>query len=321
MKKSVSILILFIVCPIVLFTQQQPPRFDKPGTFTILNRTNYTLPECGFTKAEMTANLQKIADVVKAVRKNPVLSDIVGFEGRARIYNTLLCTESGGYGVPSRISFEFCTWYLTSDGREELGTIEPPEWSLIINRLKPNTGYQFSESSFSGGYFSVPLKKETIERGIDVYGDECYVLYNPDRPPYWLPVTVKEAYDALRKTWEDHTDKVASASMLQFIEKEYAKIPESEINNPAYESGIFPTSVINPENESPPLLRINPEYWDRSLPKSAIQFIYFRSVPNKEYYRKLKEERKQKDSDYYLDYFLELFDMQNIRELLPLIGK
>jgi hypothetical protein len=154
-----------------------------------------------------------------------------------------------------------------------------------------------------------------------VYGDECYVLYNPDRPPYWLPVTVKEAYDALRKTWEDHTDKVASASMLQFIEKEYAKIPESEINNPAYESGIFPTSVINPENESPPLLRINPEYWDRSLPKSAIQFIYFRSVPNKEYYRKLKEERKQKDSDYYLDYFLELFDMQNIRELLPLIGK
>ncbi len=152
-----------------------------------------------------------------------------------------------------------------------------------------------------------------------MYGDECYVLYNPDRPPYWLPVTVKEAYDALRKTWEDHTDKVASVPMLQLIEKEYDKIPESEINNPA--SGIFPPSVFNPENEYPPLLSINPEYWDRSLPKSAIQFIYFRSVPNKEYYRKLKEERERKDSDYYLDYFLELFDMQNIRELLPLIGK
>jgi hypothetical protein len=168
-------------------------------------------------------------------------------------------------------------------------------------------------------YFSVPFKKETIERGIDVYGDECYVLYNPDRPPYWLPVTVKEAHDALRKTWEDHSDKVASESMLQFIEKEYAKIPESEINNPA--SGIFPFSVINPENEYPPLLRINPEYWDRSLPKSAVQFIYFRSVPNKEYYRKLKEERRQKDGSYYLYYFSELFDIQNIRELLPLIGK
>jgi hypothetical protein len=319
MKKSVSILILFIVCPIVLFTQKQPPRFDKPGTFTILNRTNYTLPECGFTKADMTANLQKIADVVRAVRKNPVLSDIVGFEGRARIYNTLLCTESGGYGVPSRISFEFCTWYLTNDGREELGTIEPPEWSLIINRLKPNTGNQFSESSYSGGYFSVPFKKETIERGIDVYGDECYVLYNPDRPPYWLPVTVKEAYDALRKTWEDHTDKVASEPMLQMIDKEYSKIPESEINNPA--SGIFPLSVINPENEYPPLLRINPEYWDRSLPKSAIQFIYFRSVPNKEYYRKLKEERKIFDSTYHLLHFQEMFDMDNIHALVPLIGK
>jgi hypothetical protein len=154
---------------------------------------------------------------------------------------------------------------------------------------------------------------------IDVYGDECYVLYNPDRPPYWLPVTVKEAYDALRKTWEDHTDKVASVPMLELIDKEYAKTPESEINNPA--SGIFPLSVFNPEYEYPPLLRINPEYWDRSLPKSAIQFIYFRSVPNKEYYRKLKEERKISDSDYHLLHFQEVFDMDNIHALVPLIGK
>ena len=112
MKKSISFLNLFIVCNVILFAQKQPPRFDKPGTFTILNRTNYALPECGFTKTEMTDNLQKITEVVNTVRKKPVLSDIVGFEGRARIYNTINCKEYGVYGVPSRISFEFCTWFL-----------------------------------------------------------------------------------------------------------------------------------------------------------------------------------------------------------------
>jgi len=137
MKKSVSMLILILVFPIVIFGQKQPPRFDKPGTFTILSRTNYTLPECGFTKAEMTANLQKITELVNIIRKkNLVLSNIVGFEGRARIYNTNNCTEYGGYGVPSRISFEFCTWYLSNSGKEELGTIEPPEWSIFINKIR-----------------------------------------------------------------------------------------------------------------------------------------------------------------------------------------
>jgi hypothetical protein len=148
MKKSVSILILIMISPIVLFAQKQPPRFDKPGTFTILSRTNYTLPECGFAKVEMTANLQKLTELINTIHKtNLVLSNIVGFEGRAWIYNTMNCTEYGGYGEPSRISFEFYTWYLNNSGKEEQGTIEPPELSIFVNKILPNSP-QFSASGW-----------------------------------------------------------------------------------------------------------------------------------------------------------------------------
>jgi hypothetical protein len=60
----------------IVIRSKTTPRFDKPSTFTILNRTNYNLPECGLSKTEMTANLQKITEVVNIVRKNPVLSEI-----------------------------------------------------------------------------------------------------------------------------------------------------------------------------------------------------------------------------------------------------
>ena len=89
----------------------------------------------------------------------------------------------------SRISFEFCTCFLQKDGTEGLGTIEPPEWSLYINKIHRDEDFSASGTS---DRFTVPEKKETVATGIDVYYVECYVIYNTDRQPYWLPVTVKE---------------------------------------------------------------------------------------------------------------------------------
>jgi hypothetical protein len=109
--------------------------------------------------------------------------------------------------------------------------------------------------------------------------------------------------------------------LLGNIENEYAAIPEQNRNNPAYYiSESFSHISINSGNAQ--IVRANPEYWDKSLPKSAIQFIYFRSVPNKDYLRKLKEEYLQNNSiSYNLARFEESFDMKDIRALVPLIGK
>lgn len=321
MKLIIIPLLLFLGVVTTVLAQEIPQLTEKEGTFQILIRTDYTAPDCGFTKADLTANLGKITDMVSVVRHNPVLSDIRGFEGRARIYN-ISCNDNGGYGIPSRISFEFCEWHRNKDGTETFSSIEPPEWSLIINKLKPNTNrWHFSSGDFLGdiNFFTVPDKKETVESGIDVYGGECFVIYDPDRPPYWLPVTVDEAFNCKREYWKKEPNQYNREYMMKIIEADYAATPVEDRDEPARMCCTM--SEIGTDPKAPQIVKINPEYWDRSLPKSAIQFIYFRSVTNKEYLRGLIREAKDRGDTPYLTIFEEAFDMDDIRALTPLIGQ
>jgi len=323
MKFKIAILLFIILTSQKSFAQELPLILDKPGTFQILSRTDYTLPECGFTKAEMTANLQKLTELVGIMCKNPVLRDPVGFDGRARIYNTINCKEYGAYGVPSRISFEFAAWHKKKDGTPTRGFIEPPEWSLIINKIHP-TGYQFSADDISADlrYFIVPLQKVTIEPGIDEYDGECYILYNPNRPPYWVSVTVKEVFIALIDHIKNDFDKIARDFILDLVEKEYAATSAEEFSKPAYYGGGQPVSIISSDDQYSPVVRANPEYWDKSLPKSSIQFIYFRMINNRPFLKSNTAEYLQHNSiSYHLARFEESLDINMVRSLVPLIGK
>jgi hypothetical protein len=331
-KTSMKIILLIFVSILIssinsLYAKELPLVLDKPGAFEILSRTDYTSPECGFTRADTTTNLQRITDLVNTIRQNPVLNDMKGFNGRARIYN-VTCTDVDSYGVPSRISFEFSSFFLSTKGEVTWRKDEPPQWSIYINKPNP-VGYGFSSGSFNSrhGYFTVPLKKETLEPGIDVYDGECFVIYDPSRAAYWIPVTVNEAFATVREENQNDKDRVAAEYMKKYIEKEYSEIPEADRDKPAYYGGNLSRVSSQPgalemENIFPCIMKVNPEYWDKSLPKSAIQFISFRSIPHKEYLKKLKEEYLQNNStSYHLKLFEESFGMDDIRRLVPLIGR
>ena len=71
----------------------------------------------------------------------------------------------------------------------------------------------------------------------------------------------------------------------------------------------------------PRIVKVNPEYWNRELPPSAIQIINFNSIQRKDYLRKLMEEYLDNNSiSYNVKRFEVSFDMDEIRRLLPLIG-
>ena len=318
-------LVLFAGLSLNLTAQELPLITDKQGTFKILSRTDYVGYDCGFTKAEVTANLERIAAVVSAVRQNPVLTDIRGFEGRARIYN-LNCKEVSGYGIPARISFEFSSFSRRKDGTVIFNTIEPPEWSLYINQAKPGWGASYSHDA-KRGYFTAPLRKRTVEPGIDVYDGEWFVVYDPARPPYWIPVTVSEAFAAVRENSKKEENEIAAKYLDEFIEKEWNEIPEEFYDKPAYFGGGISRVYYKPGADGmdsifPGIVKVNPEYWNRELPRSAIQIINFNAIQNKKYLRQLKEEYLQKNSTSHdLKRFEESFDMDDIRRLVPLIGK
>jgi hypothetical protein len=324
-KRIVTCAALIIVLASVLIAQELPLLTEKPGTFEILSRNDYTGYDCGYTKAEITANLQRITDLVNVVRQNPVLTDLKGYDGRARIYN-VNCKYAGGYGIPSRISFEFASWYRLKDGTPARGLIEPPEWSLYINQAIPGWGASYGHDA-KHGYFTAPLRKKTVEPGIDVYDGEWFIIYDPSRPPYWIPVTVNEAFAAVRESMNSEKDEIAATYLKEYVEKEYAEIPESDRDKRAYfGGGVSRVSASHgaegQDSIFPYIMKVNPEYWNMDLPRSAIQLINFNSIQNKEYLRKIKEEYLQNNStSYNVKRFEESYGMDDIRRLVPLIGK
>lgn len=310
---------------ISLTAQELPLLTEKQGTFEILKRTDYVSSDCGYTKAEVTANLQRIIDVVTVVRQNPVLTDMKGFDGRARIYN-LNCKEIGGYGIPARISFEFASWFRQKDGTPARGLIEPPEWSLHINQAQPGWGASYGHDA-KHGYFTAPLEKRTPEPGIDVYDGEWFVIYDASRPPYWIPVTVNEAFAAVRENAKKEDNEISAQYLNEFIEKEWNEIPEEYRDKPAYFGGGISRVTHKPgygdqDSIFPRIVKVNPGYWNRDLPRSAIQIINFNSIQRKDYLSKLMEEYLDNNSiSYNVKRFEVSFDMDDIRALVPLIGK
>lgn len=327
MKASLLISVHLLVS-IVLNAQELPLVTDKPGTFEILSRTDYTLSQCGFTKPEVEANLLRIKDLVAVTRRNQVLSDIKGFNGRARIYNFSMCNYKEQYCVPARISFEFCSFFRNKAGEVKFNTIEPPEVSIYINTVVP-WGYNFTsvKSDKVSGYFTVPLDKKTIAPGIDIYDGEIIIIYDPSRPDYWIPVTVNEAIACAYEDLKKVDNELAAKMQKEFIDKEIAEIPAEDRNKPAYFGGGVSRVTNKPgfggqDNLFPRIMRVNPDYWNKSLPKSTIQFIYLRALQNKDYLRRLRDEYLEKNSISYNSVrFEESLGIEDFIRLKELIGK
>jgi len=314
---GIILILLATTISVQVFAQELPLILDKQGTFEILSRTDYAGSGCSFTKAEMMANLQKITELVAIVRKNQVLSEMKGFDGRARLYSTIACQQEGVYGVPARISFEFAAWYRLKDGREVRGLIEPPEWSIYFNTIQPGWTGGFNRKP---DLFTVSEKKETIAPGIDVYDGECFVVYNPDRPEYWLPVTVKEAFEVAYEWNKKNSDEIQWGMMKNMLDEERAAFSPDDWNKQATRSGIL--SGVGTSEGFPKIMKVNPAYWDKTKPKSDIQFITFRMITNKNFLeQRSKEWLKANSISYHCARFEESLNLDFVKSLKPLVGK
>jgi len=295
---------------------------DKPGTFEILSRTDYSY-NLKFTSAEMTANLERIKELVSIVRQDPVLTDIKGFMGRARIYD-ISSTQKCGYGVAARVSFEFSD-YFYHKGKMSYNTIEPPEWTVLLNQIS----HHFYDFNTEKCMFTTPFNKKTIAPGIDVYDNFTFVIYDPSRPPYWMPVSVEEAFALAREKAKQEKDEITAKYLNEFLEKEWAAISPENLKIPAYfGAGISRVTDSSgyggDKNLFPPIVKVNPDYWNKNLPKSAIQFIVLTMSMDKKYMQ--SEYESCVKHQYYgetcnLSRFMVSYDEEDIKKLTQLIGK
>ncbi len=339
MKKIAAGLLFVVICPFVLRAQDYPLLTEHPGGFKLTDWGVYTHYNCGFTKTETTANYQKIIGITDLVRKNRVFTDQKGFECETTVY-AKNCPGKNGYAIPCEISFGFCDYY-SNKGKVSLYRIEPPSWKMQVNDIYSFTGKSYGQGvskptePTKPGFefekwkavndrlkecFSIPGEREALGNGIDRYGSELIVVYNPERPQYWLPVSFRELAENLVTYWKLHPDKLQSEIALQMVEQEYARIPEAERNGWAYNNTYderTPLLGITPVPGPQPVIRINPAYWNKKLSRAAIQFITFnRLADTNRYTREKAEKLKLNANGYNLTRFLEALDITMFAALI-----
>jgi len=321
--------------------QDYPLIPDHPGTFEVIDWGVYTHWDCGFTKTEKTANYQKIIGITELVRKNPVITNQKGFNCFAYVFAEN-CPNKFGYGIPCKIRFDFGDWFMDK-GVAKFYKMEPPSWSIFANTLehvfgpdyslgaekpteKPRDGFNYdkwkSVSDKLDDIVYLPGQKEELGNGIDRYSSEKIVVYNQERPPYYLPVKFRELAELLIEYWKLHPEKYTADLMLEMLEAEYAQFPEAERDGWAYNNThderspfLKITTIPGPQ----PVVRLNPEYWNKKLPRSAIQILVFDRLTDTKRYTTQKEEwLKLNAAGYSLQRFLEALD---ITTLVPAIDK
>lgn len=305
------------------FAQDHPLVLDKQGTFKILSRTDYAR-NGKFTPAEMTANLEQLKKLIAIVQKNPVLAGLQGFNAQVRL-DDISSVVKCSYGVPVNVEFEFCAFFKNKKGEVVFNSIEPPEWELQVNGMN-GIGINSNNFDMNKCYFNIPFNKKTIAPGIDLYDNDCYVLYDPSRPPYWIPVTVNEAFARAREFNEKETNEYALALKKQFLDKEWAEIPAADRDKPAYFGGnlsrVSSTSGFDgQQNIFPPIMTVNPKYWNTNRPKSDIQFMVFHIRDKKDLKYIADDYLKHQSTSYQCILFEQAMDIDFVKSLTLLINK
>lgn len=341
MNKGVMSLICCMVISALLPAQEAILLPEKQGSFKTtynisngLGADNYGVIS-SYSNAEIEASKKKLEKVVAVFRQLPVLNENKGFDATAYISNNVPDTKFG-YGMPTSISFFLETW-SGKNGKEVKWTMEPPQFYVQLNQtwLFCSQGFNVSGNSYSSiatgqdineetaakatvalrEMFFCPAPKDQIAPGIDRYG-ETYVLFNPDRPAYWVQVSIREVYQRLMNYWKVQPDARDREAMLAVIAEQYSNFTEVEKDGFAYRGDKDIFNKIGSEKNDYPVLIPNPEYWNRNLPRSAVQFLSI-EIPDEATNKKKMEKAWKSASGYY--YIYKLFSELDLSSLSPII--
>ena len=301
MLKTVNFIILLFLQTPFLCKSQESARYlpEKPGKWSY--STNIKTPD-----AEVVAFNKNVANVAEWFHRNvPLLSNPKGFDLDVcayGIWDDKYKLRPCNYGQRGELNFNFLLFY--SNGGQ--WKIEPPHWSFDINNTETGHGSNFNlpgwDNTKDPASFEKPMNKAAadlndlfrifpfvrdIAPGVRLYDDGKLIVFNPDRPSFWIPVTMRELSDMFLDYYSLRDKTEMDKLLLDQLKKEIAELTEEELNAPAYE-GHDSHFVLkaNGHKTGLQIMRFNPEYWDRSLPPSTIQLITM-------YYQQMNEAEKE----------------------------
>jgi hypothetical protein len=291
MFKIFSLFALLLILIPVLCKAQESARFlpEKPGKWSY--SSNIKIPG-----ADVVAFNKNVANLAEWFHQNvPLLSNPKGFDLNACAYaswDDKYKLRHCNYSQRGELNFNFLMFYRNGGQWK----IEPPHWSFDINNTETGHGTNSNlpgwDNTKDPASLEKPMNKAAadlndlfrifqfvrdIAPGVKLYGDGKLIVFNPDRPPFWIPVTVREVAD-MKLAYYSLKDKI----LLPELKEEIAKLTDADLNALAYSGhdeffvlNVHPKLDDQEKEEGGQIMRFNPDYWDRSLPISAIQFMTF----------------------------------------------
>ena len=325
--KSVFTMLLLILQVMDLHAQERIALAEKPGTwiYAYLNDENTKMysQQFGMTVQDVAAFRKKLDDIVNVLHQNPVMADPKGVDPTVEsrpLYPHGFKNHPENYGYIGEINFRLCIWF-NSKGKIYKETIEPPRVSLYINSI-----IMLKRSAFNvGGYEDPEIKKaealvndickpdkiKELGPGVTLY-DAAIVVGKPGKDLY-LPCSVGEAYKRLIAFYELVVKKEPVFKvMLDGIRQEFASLDPAVLKGPAYFGGEF--SGITAKPNKTPLYLFNNNYFDRTMPKTAVQLIVF--PINADYFRKESDFAPSNVGYYRIYQFLHSLDMAALVNLI-----
>jgi hypothetical protein len=276
------------------------------GDYLIEKQGSYSfLSNIGAAKAESSAfgnQVKALSDYFHATL--PVMKTNQGFDLKAILFGQWddeYRKRASSYGLRGELRFDF-QLFLKEKGKETKWTVEPPHWSFRINDTEAGHGGNLKEgnagSLLKELFMVFPLVRE-IAPGVRYYDCEprtCggLVVFNPERPPFWLPVTVREVVKA---KLEFYQADAGNKMLYDYIKPLVDKLSPADLNAPAFFGSEDAILNVNGKGQGLQIMRFNPDYWDRTLPPSAIQWItigYSEFGPG----NKTPEEQKMADAEF-----------------------
>ena len=344
---------LMVPCVMTILGYGQDVKWapEKKGSYRLesyLSEKTFSLRNAKPDTGQNKVLKKNVAAITEWFHQNhPMLKTPVGYDVRAinNWVGTDYTTKTGWiYGIPATVSFLFELF----DAKGGKWTIEPPQYRFDINAVYGGHGGFFftPESIVDDGsrydlslsvkvsdalaelmkYFTVlPLKEQPCP-GVDVYGvfeNEwqenariIVVVYNPDNPRYWLPVSVRELADAHLAYFSLIRKQEIDRMLLDELKKEIAGFSAEELAAPAF-TGHHSNLVfrVNGNGQGHQIMRFNPAYWNKSLPVSAVQFMTFNGTYVSE------EGMAKQGQRSYPDYPVLFFNQIKWEEIARLIAK
>lgn len=311
-KYIISVISLSIALPSLLFSQEtyQP---DKQGEWHLTNRI--TAENCSYIsdKSAFSAKVNSVADWIHS--NNKLMIQLKGFDAQVNLNAACKEVENNpaykGFGNQGSIFIKFQLFSI-NNGKERVWTDYCPNTGIFINDFIYKIATRFDETGSKTDdppelklpldnalenlrqyWMASPVEKE-IAPGVRLYADNHLLIFNPDRPEFLVPVTVKEimeaklAYYKIKQEidiiqWNKSLsewaklgfkpDEATRPRSYDMMKKEFDAFTPEELSRWAYSGSEDGVSMINADGKGSPVMKFNPGCWDRRLKESAVQFI------------------------------------------------